>query len=158
MLMSGLVLERLLHIGAALRLVAGEGGVVRARLPAGLVALVEAAAGAALVAQLLAAVVEARVVDRAVHRRAELADLTLAEVPAHRDDAQVGLRRGAAGLLGRQPGPAGEAERLAGLGDAVEGVLGQSLPDAGRLLVLALLARDVVAAEQEMIGFVGHSR
>src|SRR6478672_7476385 len=59
---AGLVLQRLVGVGAALRLVAGEGGVVRARLPVGLVALVEAAAGPALVAQLLAAVVEARVV------------------------------------------------------------------------------------------------
>src|SRR6478609_1788710 len=125
---AGLILERLADLGAALRLVAGEGGVVRACFAVGLVAVVEAAGGTALVAQFLAAVVEARVVDRAVDRRAELADLPLAEAPAHRDDAQVGLGRGAAGLVGREPGPAGVAECAADLRDAVEVVLGQALP------------------------------
>src|SRR3954454_17104166 len=78
-----LVGERLVGLRAALGVVGGERGVVRAALAARLPGLVEAAGAAALVAQLLAPVVEARVVHDAVHGRLVLAELVLAEAPPH---------------------------------------------------------------------------
>src|SRR3954447_18905031 len=80
-LARGLVVERLVGLRAALGAVGGERGVVLATLAAGLPGLVEAAGAAALVAQLLAPVVEARVVHDAVHRGLVLAELLPAEGP-----------------------------------------------------------------------------
>src|SRR3954454_15350613 len=155
---AGLVGDCLLGLRAAVGVVGGERGVVRTGLAVGLPRRVEAAGGVALVAQLLAPEVHARVVHRADHGGAELADLPLAESGAHRDEPQVRLRRGAAGLVGRQARSAGEAEAPAEQLDAVEVVLGQALPDLRRLCGPPAVAGEGVAAQQEMVGFVGHSR
>src|SRR3954463_10622101 len=152
-----LVVERLVGLRAPLGVVGGERGVVRATLAAGLPGLVEAAGAAALVAQLLAPVVQTRVVHDAVHRGLVLAELVLAEAPPHGDHAQVGLARRAADLVRRQAASAaGEAERLAERLDAVEALDGEVLPGAGGLVVAALLTGAGVAAQEQMIGFVGH--
>src|SRR3954469_18114703 len=155
-LARGLVGERLVGLRAAVGVVGGERGVVRAALAAGLPGLVEAAGAAALVAQLLAPVVEARVVHDAVHGGLVLAELVLAEAPPHGDDAQVGLGGRAADLVRRQPAAAGEAEGLAERLDAVEALDGEVLPGAGGLVVAALRTGAGVAAQEQMIGFVGH--
>src|SRR4051812_18287454 len=109
---AGLGLAGLLGLGAQVLVVAGERRVVGAALAAVVPRRVEAAR-APLVAQFLAAVVVAGVPDDADERRAVLADLATVEAGAHRDRAQVGLGRGAARLVRRQAGAAGEAERRA---------------------------------------------
>src|SRR3954453_6953016 len=157
-LLPALLLEvRVVGAGAQLSVVGGDRGVVRAAVAAVVPRRVEAAGGVLLVAQLLAPEVQAREVHDADHGRAELAELALAESRAHRDDAQVRLRRGAVGVVAWQPGPAREAEAAAEDLDPVEVVLGEALPDLRRLVVAPAIAGDGVAAQQEMVGFVGHS-
>src|SRR4051794_10388794 len=144
--------DRVLLGRAALGGVGRQRGVVRAGLAARVEALVQAARAAAPVAELAPAVVEAGIMDRAVHRRAELAELALAEASAHRDDAQVALGRGAAHLIRRQPGPAGEAKGAAQAGDAVEVVHGQLLPELLRLVRPPAVAGGDVPAQQQVVG------
>src|SRR3954453_6476878 len=78
-LLPALLLEvRVVGAGAQLRVVRGEGGVVRAAVAAVVPRRVEAAGGVLLVAELLAAEVQAREGHDAGHGRAELAGLALA--------------------------------------------------------------------------------
>ena len=89
-------------------------------------------------------------------RRPELPERGLAEVRAHRHDAQEGLLRGVGPVVCRQALAAGEAEDLYELGDAIEVEESELLPELERASAVTAVA--VAAEEPEQLVFGEVSR
>src|SRR4051812_36662511 len=149
----GLLAQALL-VGKVLRLdrsalarVPGDRGVVRAPLIAVRVGLVETAGRPLLVAQLLAAEVHARVVHALAQGGAELTKRRRAEPGAHRDHAKERDLDRVVDAVGRQAVAAREAKHLDELGDAVEVLDRELLPELACPTECAAVA--VVAEEAE---------